>query len=101
MTQPKTATIDLAFAPVTGVKTETIDGELLLYHPRLTKAVYLNPAAAVIWSLCDGQRRVGEIIQLIGDSYPESKDTLKEEVFSTLQRLRDDGVLRAAAQERG
>jgi hypothetical protein len=90
----KAAMIDLVPVPVTGVKAETIDGELLLYHPRQTKAIYLNPSAAGIWSLCDGQRRVGEIIEMIGESYPEAKDNLQEEVFATLQRLRDDGVLR-------
>ena len=61
--------------------------------PRHTKAIYLNPSAAVIWSLCDGQRRVGDIIQLIGESYPESKDQLTEEVLSTVAQLRDSGVL--------
>ena len=94
MTGSTTEMSDVVLVPVPGIKVETIDGELLLYHPRQTKAIYLNPTAAVIWSLCDGQRRIGEIIELIGDSYPDSKDNLKEEVFNTLQRLRDDGVLR-------
>ena len=75
------------------VKVEAIDGELLLYHPRQTKAIYLNPSAAVIWSLCDGQRRIGDIIQLIAESYPESKDHLAEEVLATVTQLRDGGVL--------
>jgi predicted DNA-binding protein (MmcQ/YjbR family) len=93
MTEAKTAMTDLVLMPVADIKVESIDGELLLYHPRQTKAIYLNPTAAIIWSLCDGQRRVGEIIQLIADSYPESKDNLAEEVFTTLQQLRDNGVL--------
>jgi Coenzyme PQQ synthesis protein D (PqqD) len=97
MTEANTAMTDLVLKPVADIKVESIDGELLLYHPRQTKAIYLNPTAAVIWSLCDGQRRVGEIIQLIGECYPESKGNLEEDVFTTLQELRDNGVLRTVS----
>jgi hypothetical protein len=97
MTEANTAMTDLVLTPIADIKVETIDGELLLYHPRQTKAIYLNPTAAIIWSLCDGQRRVGEIIQLIADSYPESKDNLAEDVFTTLRELRDNGVLRTVS----
>jgi hypothetical protein len=93
MTEANTAMTDLVLMPVADIKVESIDGELLLYHPRQTRAIYLNPTAAIIWSLCDGQRRVGEIIHLIADSYPESKGNLEEDVFTTLQELRDNGVL--------
>jgi hypothetical protein len=97
MTEANTAMTDLVLMPVADIKVESIDGELLLYHPRQTRAIYLNPTAAIIWSLCDGQRRVGEIIQLIADSYPESKGNLEEDVFTTLQELRDNGVLRTVS----
>jgi Coenzyme PQQ synthesis protein D (PqqD) len=80
-------------APLADVKVEVIEGELLLYHPQQTKAIYLNPSAAVIWSLCDGRRNVREIIDLIGESYPESKANLTEEVLATLGQLYDNGVL--------
>ena len=79
--------------PVADLKIEAIEGELLVYHPRQTMAVYLNPPAAVIWSLCDGKRQVREIIQLIGDSYPESKATLTEDVLATLAELYEKKVL--------
>ena len=86
---------DLIPAPVPDVKVETIEGELLLYHPRNTRAVYLNPTAAVIWEFCDGRRRVREIIALIEECYPEARDNLAQDVFSTLAQLRDNGVLSA------
>ncbi len=93
MTDSQDAAMDLVPVPASDVKVEAIEGELLLYHPLHTRAIYLNPSAAVIWSLCDGQRRVGDIIQMIGESYPESKDQLTEEVLSTVTQLRDSGVL--------
>jgi hypothetical protein len=81
--------------PIADVRVETIEGELLLYHPQQTTAIYLNPSAAVIWSLCDGRRRIGEIIALIGASYPEAGGDLAEDVFATVAQLRDSGVLSA------
>jgi hypothetical protein len=79
--------------PVADIKVEVIEGELLLYHPEQTRAIYLNPSAAVIWSLCDGHRPAQEIIQLIGEGYPESKASLTEEVLATLAKLSESGVL--------
>jgi coenzyme PQQ biosynthesis protein PqqD len=79
--------------PVADVKVEEVEGELLLYHPGQTTAVYLNPSAAIIWSLCDGQRDVSEIIRLIEESYPEAKPDLTDDVFATLAQLHDSHVL--------
>jgi len=96
MAQSKNATIDQIPVPISNVKTEVIEGELLLYDPRQTKAVYLNQPAAVIWSLCDGHRRVREIIRLIRDGYPDSKANLSEEILATLNQLYESGVLVAS-----
>jgi predicted DNA-binding protein (MmcQ/YjbR family) len=93
MTTLQNTKLDKIPKPVADIKVEEIEGELLLYHPRHTVAVYLNPPAAVIWSLCDGQRPVREIIQLIEESYPESKTTLTEEVLATLAELYEKKVL--------
>jgi hypothetical protein len=80
-------------APAADVKVEVVEGELLLYHPGRTTAVYLNPPAAIIWKLCDGKRDVGEIIRLIGESYPESTPNLRDDVFATLAQLYDNHVV--------
>ena len=80
-------------APVADVRVEVIEGELLLYHPEQTKAIYLNPSAAVIWSLCDGKRTTREIIRLISESYPDARANLTEEVLTTLADLHENRVL--------
>jgi hypothetical protein len=85
--------LDSVPAPVTDVRVEVIEGELLLYHPEQTRAIYLNPSAAVIWSLCDGQRRAREIIDLIGESYSDASANLAEDVLATLAQLRESHVL--------
>jgi hypothetical protein len=101
MTGAQIAMIDQVPVPVDDVKMEAIEGELLLYHPRDARAICLNPSAAVNWNLCDGRRRIGEIIQLIEESYPEAKENLAEEVFATLAQLRENGVLSAEQRQTG
>jgi Coenzyme PQQ synthesis protein D (PqqD) len=72
MTSFQNAMIDLIPKPVADVEMEVIEGEVLLYHPRQTRVVYLNQTAALVWGLCDGNRSVGEIIRVIEESYPDT-----------------------------
>jgi hypothetical protein len=85
--------IDLVPRPAADIEVEVVEGELLVYHPQQTRAVYLNPTAAVIWGLCDGKRTAREIIRVIGESYPEAITTLPEDVLVTLRELQENGVL--------
>jgi hypothetical protein len=85
--------IDLVPAPSADIEMEVVDGEVLLYHPRQTRAVYLNPTAAVVWSLCDGNRSVREIIRVIGECYPDADANLTDDVLVTLNHLQESGVL--------
>jgi len=84
--------LDCVPEPAAQIETEIVEGEVLLYHPHDTRAVYLNPTAAVIWGLCDGSRSVREIVRLIGESYPEAVD-LADHVTTTLGQLEESGVL--------
>jgi pyrroloquinoline quinone biosynthesis protein D len=92
MTELQSTTIDQILVPATDVEVEIVDGEVLLYHPQKTRAVYLNPTAAVVWGLCDGSRSVREIIRLIGESYPDA-GSLTDDVLATLNQLQESGVL--------
>jgi Coenzyme PQQ synthesis protein D (PqqD) len=75
------------------VDEEYLEGELLLYHRGDTRAVYLNATATIIWLLCDGQRSVREIVDLIHESYPDAKPELADDVLGTLNSLCDSHVL--------
>jgi len=85
--------VDLVPAPAIGVEVEAVDGEILLYHPGQTRAVYLNPTAALVFGLCDGRRPVSEILRLIAEGYPEAGAGLIDDVLATLDQLRENGVL--------
>ena len=93
MTELQNTMIDLIPLAAVGVEMEVVDGEILLYHPQQTRAVYLNPTAAVVWGLCDGSRSVREIIRVIGESYPDAEANLTDDVLVTLNQLQESGVL--------
>ena len=70
-----------------GFLLERIDGEISVYHPTLTTAVYLNEAGALIWELCDGSRSVAEIIDILSDQYPESRPQIGTDVTAIVAQL--------------
>jgi hypothetical protein len=78
---------------VSGFKIEIFDDEVLLYHQVKTRAVYLNKTAAVIWALCDGKNSIAEIENLLKKIYPETKDSIPEDINSTLKQLSEIGAV--------
>jgi coenzyme PQQ biosynthesis protein PqqD len=72
---------------------EIMDGEVLLYHPQRTAAIYLNQSAGLVWGLCDGNRSVAEIIRLLAEHYPDALGNLEMDVCETIESLRRQGAL--------
>ena len=70
---------------------EQLDDELLLYHLNETKIMYCNQTASLVWHLCDGQRTVEEIIDLLSDAYPESAGTIADDVHAVLRQFVEFG----------
>jgi hypothetical protein len=80
-------------APTAGVFVEVIEGECLAYHPRHTRAFYLNQSAALIWGLCDGVRSTDDVCQMIQQGYPDAPASLRDDVTATLAQLEECGLL--------
>ena len=78
--------------PAGNIEREVIEGEVLLYSPQKTRAVYLNPTGAIIFGLCDGTRSVREIVNLVAESYPDTEN-LTHQVIVTLNQLQESGVV--------
>jgi hypothetical protein len=87
------AIIDRVPSHAADIVAEIVEGEVLIYHPQQTKALYLNPTAGAIWSLCDGRRSVRDIIMIVQENYPECAAILTDDVLTTLAELRGSGVL--------
>ena len=72
---------------------ELLDNELLLFHPTETQILYCNETASVIWQLCDGQRTVPEIVDMLRAAFPEAVDTIAGDVHSVLETLVQRGAI--------
>jgi len=87
------AMIDSIPKPVADVATEVVAGEMLLYEPRQTRAVYLNPTAALVFGLCDGNRSVGDIMRTITECYLDDAASVSDDIFAAVKGLQASGVL--------
>jgi hypothetical protein len=72
---------------------EQLDDELLLYHPSENQIVYLNQTASLVWVLCDGNRSVREITQLLGQAYPDVEASISTDVLNILDRFLQAGCI--------
>jgi len=72
---------------------EQMDNELLLFNPHSQLVLYLNESASIIWQLCDGQRSIPQITEIIGEAYPEAAGSIPTDVHETIQLLIDKGVV--------
>ena len=73
---------------------ERIDGEISLYHPVKTTAVYLNETGALIWELCDDQKTVADIIGILSEHYPESREQIRQDVQDVIGKLVEKNIAR-------
>ena len=72
---------------------ESLDGEIVLLHPARNILIYSNQTSALIWQLCDGQRSVDKIVEILSAVYPESKTEIAIDVPQTIQTLVARGAL--------
>jgi len=80
--------------PRKGFHMESMDGEAVIYRHIARKAIYLNESAAVVWQLCDGNRSIREIVDMLAEAYPGARDELSVDVMEAVERLEREGALR-------
>ena len=88
--------MNLCPLPAPGFQMETLDDEIVLLHPARNLIFHSNQGGALIWSLCDGQRSVAEIVDILSAAYPESADDIAVDVPQAIQELLARGALVAA-----
>jgi hypothetical protein len=88
--------LDTVLAQSENFNLEDMDGEMLLYHVSSTRTLHLNSSAAVVWQLCDSERSVEDILNLLKENYPDAGEELKADVLSALEELISNKVLAQA-----
>ena len=79
--------------PQPGFDLAEMDGESLLYRHESMTMVYLNDAAAAVWKLCDGERTVGEIVDVLAEAFPDVASEIGTDVPKMIERFVDEKVL--------
>jgi len=78
---------------VADFKLQLLDGEAVIFHPASKKVVHASPSAALIWELCDGQRSVEQIVELLAGEYPDARIEIEQDVPETLNLFANSGVV--------
>ena len=79
--------------PSRDYKMEMLDGEIVLFHHAGLKIMHSNHTGALIWQLCNGQRTVVEIVQLLSVAYPDSAEQIAVDVPEILISLAAHGAI--------
>ena len=79
---------------VPGIIEYEIDDEVVLYEPRSEAVHTLNPTAAVVWWLCDGERGVDGMSQELADLYDLRPRDLRRDVGDILRNFTDSGLIK-------
>lgn len=58
-----------------------------------TDQVELNAEAAALWSLCDGETRVQEIVEATTALFGGPEDVIRADVVATMDRLKQQGLI--------
>ena len=71
-----------------------VEEEVVLYDPRSDTAHVLNPTAAVVWWLCDGDHKVKDIARELGDLYDKEPDSVRPDVDEIIEGFLSSRLIR-------
>jgi PqqD family protein of HPr-rel-A system len=70
-----------------------IQGEAVVYDPQGVRLHHLNPAAAVVFQLCDGSGTVKELAEDIAEALGLPQDDVTDQVRRVVDDFRQAGFL--------
>ena len=71
-----------------------VEEEVVLYDPRTDSAHVLNPTAAIVWWLCDGDHKVKDIARELGDLYDKEPDSVRPDVDEIIEGFLSSRLIR-------
>lgn len=72
---------------------EEIEDDLLIVDFRGSQLHVLNPAAAAIWELCNGEHTKEEIVEFLAGHFQISPSDVEPSVATVLTEFREKGLL--------
>ena len=81
-----------------GVREARILDRMLLEIPRRSEPLHLNSSAAAIWEMCDGERSLGDITDVLQERYEAPREFLIPDIDRAIRQLQYDGAIRIGIQ---
>jgi hypothetical protein len=81
-----------------GASAVELDENVAVYDDVGQLLILLNSSAGSVWRLCDGSTTVDEIVQALGEAYPDEKAVIGDDVRETLRKLADMGLVSEASE---
>ena len=76
-----------------GASAVELDENIAVYDDVGQLLILLNSSAGSVWKLCDGSTTVDEIVEALGETYPDQASVIGDDVRETLRKLADMGLV--------
>lgn len=83
---------------VPGFKLEKTVCCYFLREEETKSIIKLNDSSVLIWRICTGEWSVGEMIEVLKESYPDAAENMENDVYRTLGLLKNEGVINIQAE---
>ena len=81
------------------VRAIEVEGETMLHDPATQQVYVLNPTAALIWSLCDGNHTIAQMIDAVKTQFSQTAlADIPQDVDQTLAWFNEYGLLQPAPE---
>jgi len=77
---------------VSGIEIREVDDGFMIHQPERDRVHYLNHTATLVLELCNGERSLVQIAELVAAAYGLTAPPEKE-VAEVLEKLRDEALL--------
>ncbi|HWD55300.1 MAG TPA: PqqD family protein [Acidimicrobiales bacterium] len=79
-----------------GASAVELDENVAVYDDVGQLLILLNSSAGSVWKLCDGSTTVDEIVEALGEAFPDQAPVIGDDVYETLRKLADMGLVAEA-----
>jgi hypothetical protein len=77
---------------IAGLEAHFLDDQVVVFKPGAQQVTSLNPTAALVFELCDGNRSVSTIVDLVREAYG-LMESPADEVMTCLASLSEAGII--------
>ena len=77
-----------------------IDGDTVIYDPKLERSHVLNSTAALIWELLDGATALDQLAGELAEAFGVGRDTVLADVVTLVGELTELGLLEGRQAQR-